>query len=91
MVEKTVHNKEVLRKRKISDGWFCRFIEWQPQLSMCKGDCTAFVRLNAMKKKEELDNFVTLKNILVDNDLMNKPGQRFNVDESGMPLKHQAP
>ena len=92
MVEKTARDKDVLRKRKISDGWFRRFIERQPQLSMRRGDRTAFVRLDAMKKKEELDNyFVTLKNILVDNDLMNKPGQIFNVDESGMPLEHRAP
>ena len=92
MVEKTARDKDVLRKRKISDGWFRRFIERQPQLSMRRGDRTAFVRLDAMKKKEDLDNyFITLKSILVDNDLMNKPGQIFNVDESGMPLEHQAP
>ena len=58
---------------------------------MLRGERTKFVQLDAMKKKEELDNyFVTLKNILVDNNLMNKPGQIFNVDESRMPLEHWA-
>ena len=91
IVENAAHDKEVLRKNKISDGWFRRFIEQQPQLSMRRGDRTAFVRMDAMKN-EDLDNyFVTLKSILVDNDLMNKPGQIFNVDESGMPLEHRSP
>ena len=59
---------------------------------MHRGDCIVFARLDAMKKKEDLDNyFTTLKSILVDNDLMNKPGQIFSVDESGMPLEHRAP
>ena len=41
-------------------------------------------------KKEDLDDyFVTLKSILVDIDLMNKPGKIFNVDESEMPLEHR--
>ena len=92
IMEKTARHKDLLRRRKILGLWFRQFIERQPQVSMRRGDRTAFVRLDAMKKKEKLDNyFVTLKNILVDNDLMNKPGQIFNVDESEMLLKHRAP
>ena len=67
-------------------------IERQPQLSMRRGDRTAFVRMDAMKKEEDFDNyFVTLKSILVDNYLMSKSGQIFNVDKSGMPLEHRSP
>ena len=59
---------------------------------MHRGDRTAFVRMDVMKKEEELDKyFVTLKSILVDNDLMNKPGQIFSVDECGMLLEHRSP
>ena len=59
---------------------------------MRKGDRTAFVGMEAMNKKEELDNyFITLKNVLVDNDLIDKSGQIYNVDESGMPLEHRSP
>ena len=44
--------------------------------------------MDAMKRKEELDNyFITLKSILVEHDLMDKPELTCNVDESGMPLE----
>ena len=34
MVEKTACDKRLLRKDKISDGWFRRFLECQPQLTL---------------------------------------------------------
>ena len=92
IVESTARDKGILKKQKISDGWFRRFIERQPKLALRKGDRTAFVRMDAMKKQEELDNYyICLKSILVDNNLMDKPGQIYNVDESGMPLEHRSP
>ena len=92
MVEATVCEKGLLKKQKISDGWFRRFTEQQPQLASHKGDRTALVCMEAMNKKEELDNyFITLKSVLVDNDLIDKPGQIYNVDVSGMPLEHRSP
>ena len=98
IVESAVRDKEkltkqkILRKQKISDGWFRRFIERQPQLCMRKGDSTAIARMDAMKKQEELDNyFISLKSILVKYNLINKPGQIFNIDKTGMPLEHQSP
>ena len=61
-------------------------------LSLRKGDCTSFARMDAMKKQEELDNYyITLKSVLVENNLMDKPGQIYNVDELGMPLEHHSP
>ena len=98
IVESAVRDKEkltkekILRKQKISDGWFQRFIEWQPQLCMRKGDSTAIAHVDAMKKQEELDNyFISLKSILVKYNLIKKPDQIFNVNETGMPLEHWSP
>ena len=55
-------------------------MERQPQLRFHKGDKTSFVRKDAMKQKEELDNcFITLKSILVEHNLMNKPELIYNV------------
>jgi len=75
IVEMTIHDKEqkrkekILRKVKITDGWFQRFNERQPQLSVHKGDSTAFAQMDTMKKEEELDSyFITLKCILVEHD-----------------------
>ena len=74
MVKSTDCDKGVLRKDRISDGWFRGFMKRQPQLRLHKGDKTSFVRMDAMKQKEELENyFITLKSILVEHNLMNKP------------------
>ena len=56
---------------------------------MRKGDSTAIAHMDAMKKQEELDNYsISLKSILVKYDLIKKPDQIFNVNETGMPLEH---
>ena len=48
--------------------------------------------MDAMKDKEALDNyFILLKSILDEHDLLDKPGQIYNVDESGIPLDHRSP
>jgi len=92
MVEKIAIEKGVLKNKIISDGWFRRFLERKPQLRLCKGDRTAMVRLNAMNNKEALENYFSLlKRTLEENDLMNKPSQIYNVDESGVPLDHRSP
>lgn len=68
------------------------FIECKPQLSLRKGDCTAFVIMDTMRKEKELDNyFITLKSVLVGNDLLDKPEYIYNVDEFGVPLEHHFP
>ena len=86
MVEQTAHDKQVLKKEKISDDWFRRFLERQPHLTLRKGDCTAAVRMNAMKNTSPLDNyFILLKSVLDDNNLQDKPGQIYKMDESGIP------
>ena len=65
IIESTARKKGLLRKHTISDGWFWCFIERQPQLSLRKGDFTAFVCMDAMKKQQELDNYyITLRNVL---------------------------
>ena len=92
MVEQTAREKQVLRKQKISDGWFRRFLERQPHLCLRKGDCAAAVRMEAMKNKAALDNyFILLKSILDDYNLGTKPGQIYNMDETGIPLDHRSP
>ena len=65
------------------------FIERQTQH---KGDKTSFLRMDAMMQKQELDNyFVTLKNVMVEHDLMDKLELVYKVDESGIPLEQQSP
>jgi len=65
IAEATAQEKGLLRKNKTSQGWFRRSIERQPHLALRKGDCTAFVCMDAMKKRSNY--FITLKSVLVDN------------------------
>ena len=50
ITESVAREKGILKESRISDGWFRRFMERQPQLSLCKGDSTAKVRMDAMAK-----------------------------------------
>ena len=60
-----LEKRRVLQKERISDGWFRHFLERQPQLTLRKGNCTAFVRMDAMQNNEALSNyFRELKDIL---------------------------
>ena len=61
IVESTAREKGLLRKRRISDSWFWHFIERQPQLSLHKGDSTAFLSMDSMKRQQELDNYYHFK------------------------------
>lgn len=92
IAESVARDKGVLRSNRISDGWFRRFLERQPQLCLRKGDATATVRMDAMDNNEALENyFKLLKDLLEENGLMDQPGQIYNVDESGMPFEHRPP
>ena len=92
IAEAVAREKGTLRNNKISDGWFRRFLERNPMLSLRKGDSTAAVRMNALEDKERLDSyFDLLKEVLEENDLMDRPCQIYNVDESGMPLEQRPP
>ena len=77
--------------KKLTDGWFRRFMARQPHLSMRKGDPTANVRMDCLIKETMDEYFQLLKDTLIENDLMDFPNQIYNVDETGMPLDHHAP
>ena len=91
LVEAVAREKATLRKKKISDGWFRRFMERQPYLRLRKGDATANVRMDYVNKETMTECFDLLKNVLSEHGLMNLPNQIYNVDETGMPLEHRPP
>ena len=63
-------------QKKITDGWFRRFMMQQPQLSLCKGDPTANVRMDCLNKETMDKYFDLLKDMLVEN-LMTTPTLKF--------------
>ena len=85
-------DKGILKKEKISNGWFRRFLERNPILTLRKGDSTCTARMSAMENKEAIENyFEVLKDVLDEHGLNDRPSQLYNVDESGMPLDHRPP
>ena len=80
--------KGILKSEKVTDGWWRRFMERQPQLSLRRGDPTAHVFMNAVNKE---GYFALLEETLNEHDLMNSPSQLYNMDESGVPLDSHPP
>ena len=81
----------LLRKDKITQGWWRNFVSRQGDLSLRKGDNTAHVRMDAINSETLNHYFNLLETTLKDNGLMHSPSQIYNVDESGMPLDPKAP
>ena len=91
IVEHVATEKGTLRSGKVSDGWFRRFMERHPKLSLRKGDATANVRMESLDPETIKQYFDLLKDALVELGLVNSPAQLYNVDETGMPLDHRPP
>ena len=89
LVEKTVKDKGLLpSEKKISSGWYSRFMERHPTLTLRKGDPIANVRMECMEKTTMAEHFdPTLTEI----NLLEKPHQIYNVNETGMPFDHRPP
>ncbi len=91
IAESVATDKGVLKGERISEGWWRRFLERQPKLTLRCGDSTAHVRMDAINK-ETLDQYFTLlKDVMEEHDLLNKPSQIYNMDESGVSLDPKSP
>ena len=89
IAEAVARDKGILKKEKISNGWFRCFLERNPILTLHKGDSTCTARMSAMENKEAIEKyFEVLKDVLDEHGLNDRPAQLYNVDESGMPLDH---
>lgn len=83
--------KETPRSRGYRMGGLEDLWKDKSHLSLRKGDATANVRMDCLNKKAIDDYFSLLKDVLIQNELMNLPGQIYNVDETGMPLNNKVP
>ncbi len=91
IVESVAREKDILRSRRLSDGWWRRFLERQPQLSLRRGDSTAHVRMDSVNKDVIERYYNLLEETLLEQDLMSSPAQIYNMDESGIPLDPRPP
>ena len=90
-VENVAVDKGVLRRSHISDGWWRRFLQRHPKLSLRYGDATGHVRMNAMTRENLTHYFDLLKSCIEENGLSNHPERIYNMDESGVPLDPKPP
>ena len=86
LVERVAKEKGALRKGKITSGWFRRFRERNPTLRLRKGDSMASVRFQCTSSEVVDEYYDLLETVLTEFDLLHKPGQIYNVDETGMSL-----
>ena len=83
--------KGVLKGEKVTQGWWRRFCERQPDISLRRGDRTAHIRMDAINSNTIRQYFTLLNDVLTKHDLHSKPAQIYNVDESGIPFDPRAP
>lgn len=64
-------------------------MERQPQLTLCRSDPIASIRMECTSK-EVMDKYFN-KSTLTENNVLDEPSRIYNVDKTGMPLDHRPP
>ncbi len=92
IVEAVMKKKgRLLGDHHISQGWWCRFRERWPEISLRRGDSFSMAR-EKMTSREVFENYFDLLQETLDKyNLKDKPSQIYNCDESGLPLEHKPP
>ena len=82
ITEKVAMEKNVLRKDRVTDGWWHRFKKRQPKLSLRRRDATAHVRMDSTNKKTIDAYYNLLESTLEKHNLKDSPAQIYNMDET---------
>ena len=86
IVRRTAAKKGHNMERFNGEGWWTRFMERNPKLSLRTTDPLSRVRKNAVTEENIKQYFVLLEKTLRDKGLLNKASRIYNMDETGMPL-----
>ena len=78
LVEVCIRKNGTLRGSAVSNGW-CKFLKRNPMLSLCSGDSTAGVRMDAMNVENMKEYFDLLREIY---EFNSHPGCVYNMDET---------
>ena len=76
---------------RISDGWWVSFLKRHPFLTLRSASSVSTTRSLASDPSILECYFDLLEETLAENDLVGKPGQIYNMDESGFPLDPKPP
>ena len=71
-------DKDTLKRDKITEGWWRRFRQRQPDLSLRRGNTTAHVRMNAVNSETMKQYFSMLNDVMNKYDLYAKPAQIYS-------------
>lgn len=91
LAENVAREKGLLQGARISTGWWKRFLERQPKLSLRRGDATAHVRMDALSQETIDQYFTLLREVYEEHNFEANPAQIYNMDETGMPLDPRPP
>ena len=89
--QSVAEKKVVLKKSRITHGWWSRFLQRQGDLSLRRGYSTAHSHMNAINKETLSHYFKLLKDVLNKCGLLDNLAQIYNVDESGIPFDFKTP
>ena len=89
LVECILQSKNL--SRHVSSGWWESFCRRHPNLSLRTAAPLSLARSHASDPDMISRYFDLLERTLEENDLVSKPGQLYNMDESGMPLDPKSP
>ncbi len=70
-------------------GWWLRFMQRWPKLTLRKGDALAQPRAKAVNATTFSNYFDLLKKTLTTHHLLDSPNRIYNMDETGLPLDHK--
>ena len=91
IVESVAVDKGILKKERISGGWWRRFLERNPGMSLRAGDATAGVRMDAINEDNMRKYFDLLEEVFDELDFKDHPDRIYNMDETGMLLDPHPP
>lgn len=84
-----IPHKFNIEKRQAGFDWLNLFLNRHSDLSVRKSEGVSVARSEAMKKETVRDYFSLLERVITENDLFQKPGSIYNMDESGLQLNNR--
>lgn len=91
IVQDHLNRKPYKSMKRVTYGWWQRFRERHPNLSLRTASVLSKPRAMAMDRETLNRYFVTLEQIMRQDGFLDKPARIFNCDESGMPLSPKPP
>lgn len=76
-------------KKMAGYDWFYKFLKRNPDIVVRKSEGLSLARAQGLTKEDAENYFDLLKCILIKHNLMDKPSNIYNVDETGLPLNNK--